>query len=141
MFRLFPIALLASTTINPTISCNPSEIIAKAKRQSASGTPIYPRFSIGNDPRQEVATVGFRLGHIALFVNDLAATKHFYGDVLGMREIFRLDATADYSIMYMGHTQGGLNGTGYMTGEEMMRELYNMAGLIEFISPRVSSHT
>jgi lactoylglutathione lyase len=140
-FKILATLLLASSIITPAFSCSPSILspAQKSKRQTASGTPIYPSFSIGTDPPADGATLGFKMAHTALFVNDLTATKNFYGAVLGMREIFRLDATGDYSILYMAHAQGGRNGTGYMTGEEMMRELYNMGGLIEFISPKVGS--
>jgi lactoylglutathione lyase len=140
MFKLLTILFLTSIFLTPTLTCSPAEIVAKSthhKRQTASGTPLYPTFTIASDPPAPPATLGFRLAHIALFVNDLTTTKHFYGDILGMREIFRIDATADYSVMYMGHAQGGLNGTGFMEGSEMMRELYNLGGLVEFICPRV----
>jgi lactoylglutathione lyase len=34
---------------------------------------------------------------------------------------------------YMGHSQGGRNGTGYQTTEEMIRNKPNSAGLLEFV--------
>jgi lactoylglutathione lyase len=139
MFKLLT-TFLSSLLINPVFSCSPSSLLSLSrqhKRGQASGTPIYTAVSIGTDPPADKATLGFKMAHIALFVNDLVATKHFYGDVLGMRQIFHLEATGDYSILYMAHAQGGRNGSGYMTGDEMMRELYNMSGLIEFISLKV----
>jgi len=134
MFTLLAAVLFASALVPVTLSCKPP---LDKREQTASGKPIYPQFVVGNDPPAEVATLGYKMGHTALFVNDLAATKHFYGDILGMREIFRLDAASDYSILYMGYAQGGRNGTGYMTGAEMVAELYNLGGLFEFINLRV----
>lgn len=54
-----------------------------------------------------------------------------------MRMIFLYDETEDYSIMYMAHSQGGKNGTGYQTGADMIAEKNNMQGLIEFTSSKV----
>lgn len=134
MFNILSSFLLASHLFVPSLSCDPRSLV---KRQTAAG-PSYPTFRIGTDPPSDVATVGFKIAHIALFVNDIEKTRHFYGDILGMRQIFRLDATNDYSILYMGHSAGGKNGTGYMTGDELVSELYNMQGLMEFIYLKAS---
>lgn len=48
-----------------------------------------------------------------------------------MRHIFTVDLSEDFAIMYMGHAQGGRNGTGFQTGAEMARDKNNMAGLVE----------
>lgn len=107
------------------------------KRQATNG---YPDLTIGSDGPADAATVGFTIGHLALLVNDMAATQRFYGDVLGMRHILTYNSSADYTIMYMGHSQGGKNGTGYQTGPDMFSEVYNMEGLIEFIEFKVRRH-
>lgn len=79
------------------------------------------------------ATLGYKLNHFCLLVNDIIATKAFYGDVLGMREMFTFHASADYDIVYMGYTHGGPDGTGHQTGQEMLTEKTNRGGLIEFV--------
>lgn len=91
-------------------------------------------FQIGNDGPADPATSGYTLNHFSLLVNDISATKHFYGDVLGMREIFTFHASSNYEIVYMGFSHGGKNGTGYQTGEELYAEKTNIEGLIEFLS-------
>lgn len=90
-------------------------------------------FDIGADGPADPATIGYTINHFALVVNDINATQHFYGDILGMRHVFTFHATNDYSITYMGHTSGGKNGTGYQTGEEMLTEKNNREGLMEFL--------
>ena len=73
------------------------------------------------------------MNHFSLLVNDIDATMHFYGKVLGMRHIFTYHATPTYDIVYMGYSHGGKNGTGFQTGQELYREKPNIEGLIEFL--------
>ncbi len=87
---------------------------------------------LGNDGPADQETVGFAINHLSLIVKNLTASKHFYGKVLGMRHIFTADLTPFYSVAYMGHAQGGRNGSGYQTGAEMLRDKNNAAGLLEF---------
>jgi lactoylglutathione lyase len=49
-----------------------------------------------------------------------------------MRHIFTAQLSPTYSITYMGHSQGGRNGTSYQSGPELLRDKNNLAGLIEF---------
>lgn len=130
MFKSLVNALLTSVLISSTLGCLPH-----IKRQASNG---YPDLTVGTDGPADAATVGFTIGHLALLVNDLQATRRFYGDALGMRHIFTYNSSEEYTIMYMGHAQGGKNGTGYQTGEDMFSEVYNMEGLIEFIEFKVS---
>jgi lactoylglutathione lyase len=132
MLNLLVTAVLASVLISSTEGC----LHHLKKRQASSGA--YPELTTGTDGPADPATIGFTIGHFALLVNDLAATRHFYGDALGLRHIFTYNSSEEYTIMYMGHAQGGKNGTGYQTGEEMFSEVFNMEGLIEFIEFKVS---
>lgn len=117
--RLLSAALLAATSVH---GC------ALETRQDAP-----PDFmTIGNDGPADMATLGFSLNHLSLNVRNLTASMDFYGKVLGMRHLFTAQLSKDYSVTYMGHAQGGKNGTGFQTGEELLREKNNAAGMIEF---------
>jgi catechol-2,3-dioxygenase len=94
-------------------------------------------YTEGNDPPADPATKSYFSNHIGLLVSDLTATRQWYSDVLGMRHIFTVDVSPSYSVMYMGHSQGGKNGSGYQTGQEMARDRGNLAGLVEFIWNKV----
>jgi lactoylglutathione lyase len=89
-------------------------------------------FTIGTDGPAQPETLGFFLNHLSLIVSNLTASKEFYGNVLGMRHIFTAQLSPHYSVTYMGHAQGGHNGTGFQTGEELLRNKNNAAGLLEF---------
>lgn len=104
--------------------------------RSNNSTSI-PKFTLGADGPADPATLGFAINHVCLIVNDLNETRRFYGDVIGMRHIFTYDASKEYAIMYMGHAQGGKNGTGFMTGEELLSEKNNLGGLVEFLVLKV----
>jgi lactoylglutathione lyase len=67
----------------------------------------------------------------------LTKSIEFYTKVLGFRELFTLPATEHMKIAYLGHAQGGRNGTGYQKTEELNREKNNNAGLIEMIELNV----
>ena len=89
-------------------------------------------FTIGTDGPAYPETLGFFLNHLSLIVFNLTASKEFYGNVLGMRHIFTAQLSPHYSVTHMGHAQGGRNGTGFQTGEELLRDKNNAAGLLEF---------
>jgi lactoylglutathione lyase len=129
MFQKLSTVILACL-LPLVLSCNPPP-------PSTTPTNTYPQMHLGTDGPAEAATLGYTVNHFSLIVNDLAKTRHFYGKILGMRHIFTYDASANYSIMYMGHAQGGKNGTGYMTGEDLFKEKDNIQGLIEFVTLKV----
>ncbi|KAI1611087.1 Glyoxalase/Bleomycin resistance protein/Dihydroxybiphenyl dioxygenase [Exophiala viscosa] len=87
--------------------------------------------TIGDDGPADPETLGFAINHLSLIVRNLTASQHFYSKVLGMRHIFTAQLSPSYSVTYMGHAQGGRNGTGYQTGQEMLRDKNNAAGLLE----------
>ena len=87
--------------------------------------------TIGSDPPADPATLGFQINHLSLNVRNLTASMAYYGSVLGMRHIFTAQLSPTYSVTYMGHAHGGKNGTGYQTGEELLREKNNAQGMLE----------
>lgn len=87
---------------------------------------------IGNDGPADEETIGFNINHLSLIVRNLTASQEFYSKVLGLRHIFTAQLTPSYSVTYMGHAHGGKNGTGYQTGQELLREKNNAGGLLEF---------
>ncbi|KAH9219610.1 hypothetical protein DL95DRAFT_483824 [Leptodontidium sp. 2 PMI_412] len=110
----------------PVFACQPSFEVANQ-------TEVYPNVINGNDGPADAATAGFVINHFSLIVNDLAESRYFYGEILGMRHMFTYEASANLSFMYMSLAHGGKNGTGYQTGAELTREKNNSEGLIEFI--------
>ena len=76
-------------------------------------------FVLGTDGPPDEETIGFNINHLCLVVNDLDASVHFYGKILGMRHIFTYRASETYTIVYMGYSRGGEDGKGFQTGEEL----------------------
>jgi len=93
----------------------------------------------GTDGPADPATKGYFINHVGMLTSDLNRTREWYKTVLGMREVFTIELSPEYTIMYMAHSQGGRNGSGFQTGEEMGRDKNNMAGMIEFQMYTVSS--
>jgi lactoylglutathione lyase len=127
MMSIKTLALLA-LSLPLAIACNPPP---------STNEPTNP-FVTGSDSPADPETLGYTINHFSLISSDLEKTRCFYGDVLGMRHIYTFHALANYTIMYMGHAQGGKKGTGFMTGEELLSEKDNMAGLIEFVNLKVN---
>lgn len=119
-------------SIQSTIACNPS--------QGDSSDPSNP-FVIGTDGPQPSETLGYAFNHVGLVTTHLSEMKDFYVNVLGMRTLFDLNVTPEYSITYVGYAQGGRNGTGYQSGAEMLAEKNNLYGLIELVQFNVSDDT
>ena len=90
-------------------------------------------FILGNDGPADPATIGYTINHFGLLVNNITASMHFYGEVLGMRHVFTYHASSAYAIAYLGHSQGGKNGTGYQSGAELYAQKTNTAGLLELM--------
>ena len=93
-------------------------------------------FVLGDDGPADPATLGYTLNHFSLLVNDMEASMHFYGKILGMRHIFTFHASSTFEVVYMGYSHGGKNGTGFQTAEELYREKQNIEGLIELIQTK-----
>ncbi|KAJ5272663.1 hypothetical protein N7478_007788 [Penicillium angulare] len=115
-----------SVVIGWTTACTPSD-------NSTSDI-----FIIGDDGPAPAETSGYFINHFGLLTTNLEVMKHFYGNVLGMRLMFEVHVTPEYSVTYMGHAQGGRNGTGFQTGTEMYREKNNLAGLLELVQFNVT---
>ncbi|KAL4805878.1 hypothetical protein BDV18DRAFT_14272 [Aspergillus unguis] len=98
-------------------------------------------FTVGTDGPAPPETLGYFINHFGLLTTDLSALKSFYQDILGMRLIFHVQLTDSYSVTYLGHAQGGRNGTGYQTGAELNRDKNNISGLLEIVQFNVSDDT
>lgn len=114
-----------------------ASLLPLASACTPTNTSTNSQFIIGTDGPADPATLGYTLNHVALQVQNITATRAFYGEVLGFRHVFTFVESDNYTITYMGYPSGGKNGTGYQTGEEMLREQRNTEGLIEFIWVRV----
>lgn len=93
-------------------------------------------FVLGDDGVADPATLGYTMNHFSLLVNDMEASMHFYGKILGMRHIFTFHASSTFEVVYMGYSHGGKNGTGFQSGEELYKEKTNIEGLIELIQTK-----
>ena len=100
-----------------------------ARQADGSAPPI----TIGTDGPADPATIGYAINHIALNVVNFDKMYDFYNNVLGMRHIYTLEPTPDYSIVYLGYSRGGLNGTGFQTGEELFSERANTQSQLELL--------
>ncbi|PVI01822.1 Glyoxalase/Bleomycin resistance protein/Dihydroxybiphenyl dioxygenase, partial [Periconia macrospinosa] len=112
----------------PVLSCDHANI---ARRASENSTIPLKNFIPGDDPPANPATMGYFINHIALQVSNVTRSREWYSNVLGMRHIFTVEISPNFTITYMGHSQGGRNGTGYQTGGELLRDKNNLAGLVE----------
>lgn len=97
--------------------------------------------TIGSNKPSDPATIGYNLNHFGLVVNDVNTSLHFYTEVLGMRHLFTFRATSNFDVVYLAYSQGGMNGTGYQTTEEMLAEKTNRAGLLELVCYTASNST
>lgn len=105
----------------PTVACVPR------------GTPDFPEPIPGSDEAAPPETIGYFVNHFSLNVKNLTASLDFYYNVFGLRHLFTQPVSDHLEVAYMGHAQGGRNGTGYQTTDEINREKNNNAGLIEMI--------
>jgi len=127
--------------------------------QSNSSTPLPFNITHGTDGPADPATTSYFINHVGLVVSNLTATRNWYSEVLGMRHVFTVDLSSEYSskctifqqgngtilkncvnfgvVMYMGHSQAGRNGRGYQTGDELERNKNNLGGLVEFVYYKV----
>ncbi|KAH7379436.1 hypothetical protein DE146DRAFT_774389 [Phaeosphaeria sp. MPI-PUGE-AT-0046c] len=92
--------------------------------------------TVGDDCPADPATASYFINHASVTVSNMTATKEWYSKVLGMRHIFTLNMSENYTIMYMGHAQGGRSGRGFQSGPELAWDKNNLAGLIEFVEYR-----
>jgi len=63
----------------------------------------------------------------------MTETVNFYHDAFGYRLLFNLHISENCALSYIGHANGGRNGSGYQTATEMSQERNNREGLIELI--------
>jgi catechol 2,3-dioxygenase-like lactoylglutathione lyase family enzyme len=135
---LNPIILFTLSALPAIFACNLHNAVYKRDSNSSSphpnNTSTYPKFIPGADGPADSATLGYTLNHHALLVSNLTQTREFYGDVLGMRHLFTFEVNPHSSLMFMGHAQGGKNGTGFQDADTMFMERRNREGLMEFLS-------
>lgn len=84
----------------------------------------------GSDPE----TTSFFVNHLSLNVANLTESIDFYSSVFGLRMFITFRLSPHISIAYMAHNQGGKNGTGYQSVEELVRDKNNLSGLVELIN-------
>lgn len=123
------VALAQLTGAHPAIA--PRSSAATNDTQQPPSPPAAP--ILGSDEPSPLATTGYFLTHLSLNVRNMTASIDFYTSVLGFREIFSLPASEHLTVSYLGHAQGGRNGTGYQTSAELARDMSNLSGLIEML--------
>jgi len=82
------------TCCQPIMACQPDFSVANK-------TEGYPQVISGTDGPADAATSGFVINHFSLIVNDLAESRYFYGEILGMRHMFTYEASAGLAFMYV----------------------------------------
>lgn len=115
-----------------TFACN-HENMARQANNNASMPFNYIEGSDSYDAVDVAATQSYFVNHIGLMVSNITASREWYTKVLGMRHVFTFELANKFNVMYMAHTQGGRNGTGFQEGKELVRDKNNLAGLIEFM--------
>ncbi|KAH8177570.1 glyoxalase/Bleomycin resistance protein/Dioxygenase superfamily protein [Sarocladium implicatum] len=122
LFSSIP-ALIAASSL--TAACSPPS-------QPADPDTSNP-FEFGSGAYPPLETIGFKINHACLNVNNLTASLDFYTNILGLSHIFTFHAADYFKIVYLGHISGGVNGSGYQTPEEQNREKNNQKGLLELV--------
>jgi lactoylglutathione lyase len=120
-----------------TIFCLGVPMALSCNLQTNLTSPLPYNQTIGDDCPADPATSSYFINHASVTVSNITATKEWYRDVLGMRHMFTVELSDKYTIMYMGHSQGGRNGRGYQEGKELARDKNNLAGLMEFVEYKV----
>lgn len=80
LFAFFPLAL----------SCN-------IPAQSNSSVPWPFNITHGTDCPADPATTSYFINHVGFVVSNLTATRDWYREVLGMRHVFTVDLSSEYS--------------------------------------------
>lgn len=101
--------------------------------RSTNSSMDVPETILGPDTPADPETLGYFINHISLNVNNLTRSIEFYRDIFGMRHMFTHYLTPHITVTYMSHSQGGRNGTGYQSTEEMLRYKNNNGGHLEFV--------
>lgn len=122
LFLLLPILLLA----RDALSCTP--LLPRDDNNST-----YPFIATGSDEPADLATTGYFINHVGLNTNNLTRSMEFYTRVIGLRHMFTYHVNEYFSVTYMGHSQGGRNGSAYQTTAELLQNKQNSAGLLELL--------
>lgn len=122
--------ILSLSLLSASLACVPAPTPGNGP---GNGTTTYPYADPGSDERSDPATLGYFSNHLSLNVNNLTRSIEFYSQVFGFRRMFTYHITEHFSVTYMGHAQGGRNGTGYQSAEELLRFKQNQAGMLEMV--------
>ncbi|KAI1371204.1 hypothetical protein F4677DRAFT_317159 [Hypoxylon crocopeplum] len=105
---------------------------APPNQHDQNSTTTYPQVTLGPEG-SDPATTGYFMNHFSFNVRNLTTIADFYIQVFGFRKLFTMRVSPHYSITYLGHSNGGKNGTGYQTTEELIRDQHNNEGLLELL--------
>lgn len=109
-----------------------------ARQETATNSCTdFPYMVPGDDNPSDHITAGTFVNHLGLNVRNASASIDWYTRALGMRHMFTEQVSAHFSISYMVHSQGGRNGSGYQTTEELLRNQRNSQGLLELVALEV----
>lgn len=106
----------------------------QADTTSTTDASTYPQELPGDDSPSSPITSGNFINHVCLNVRNVTESVNWYNKAFGLRLMFTLQVSEHFSISYMGHAQGGRNGTGYQTSDELNRDKNNIEGLVELIN-------
>ena len=121
--RAFVLSLIPAA-----LSCAPPP-----QKEASNTTSTYPFVKLGSDDPSDPATIGYYINHFSLNTNNLTRSMDFYTRIFGLRHMFTYYLTEHLSVTYLGHSQGGRNGSAYQTTEELIRNQQNSGGLIELV--------
>jgi lactoylglutathione lyase len=132
LYTIIPTMLFFTTFvlsfISAALSCGPP-----SRRDNTNATSPYPFLEGDSDLPADSSTTGYFINHFSLNTNNLTRSIDFYTRIFGLRHMFTYHLTRHMSVTYLGHSQGGRNGSGYQTIAELVRDKQNSAGLIEFV--------
>jgi lactoylglutathione lyase len=126
--------LIALSGLTQTWACGPPELHRRQTGATSGGNITYPWAEPVDDTPSDPATKGYFINHLSINARNATETIDWYKKAFGLRLIFQLHVSEHFSISYMGHAQGGRNGTGYQTSAELNRDKNNIAGLLEILS-------
>lgn len=127
---LLPAILVVPNMIAQTWACGPP---SRQVKRAEGGEVEYPWFSEPDDTPSDVATTGYFINHIGINVRNVTESIDWYKKAFGLRHMFTEHVSEHFAIAFIGHSQGGRNGSGYQTNEELNRQKNNMDSLIEMV--------
>lgn len=108
-----------------------------ARQENVTDDSGFPYVIPGDDTPSDPVSVGNFVNHLGLNVRNATASIEWYTRAFGMRHMFTEQVSEHFSISFMAHSQGGRNGSGYQTTEELLRDQRNNVGLLELVALEV----